>query len=57
MKLPLRIGIYESLYVVTAEREFTHEGIRLLANFAREFRINDIVDFQKSAPFTTHICL
>lgn len=37
VKLPLRIGIYESLYVVTAEREFTHEGIRLLANFAREF--------------------
>lgn len=32
--LPLRTGITEELFVVTAERQFTHEGARILARVA-----------------------
>lgn len=32
--LPLRTGIHEELFVVTAERQFTHEGARILARAA-----------------------
>jgi len=35
-ELPCRTGIHENLYVVTAEREFSHEGPRLIARLARE---------------------
>ena len=34
--LGVRTGIEEELFVVTAERQFTHEGPRLLAGLARE---------------------
>jgi hypothetical protein len=34
--LGVRTGIEEELFVVTAERQFTHEGPRLLAELARE---------------------
>jgi LysR family transcriptional activator of nhaA len=36
VELPCRTGIHEDLYVVTAEREFSHEGPRLIARLARE---------------------
>jgi LysR family transcriptional activator of nhaA len=32
--LPLRTGIHEELFVVTAERQFAHEGVRVLARVA-----------------------
>jgi LysR family transcriptional activator of nhaA len=32
--LPLRTGIHEELFVVTAERQFTHEGVRIMAKVA-----------------------
>lgn len=32
--LPLRTGIQEELFVVTAERQFAHEGVRILARAA-----------------------
>lgn len=32
--LPLRTGIHEELFVVTAERQFAHEGVRILAKVA-----------------------
>lgn len=32
--LPLRTGIHEELFVVTAERQFLHEGVRTLARIA-----------------------
>jgi LysR family transcriptional activator of nhaA len=32
--LPLRTGIHEELFVVTAERQFAHEGVRILARVA-----------------------
>lgn len=32
--LSLRTGIYEELFVVTAERQFTHEGVRSLVRIA-----------------------
>lgn len=34
-RLPLRTGIHEELFVVTAERQFSHEGVRVLALMAR----------------------
>lgn len=34
--LGVRTGIEEELFVVTAERQFTHEGPRMLADLARE---------------------
>ena len=34
--LPLRTGIHEELFVVTAERQFAHEGVRILARVAGE---------------------
>lgn len=33
-RLPLRTGIQEELFVVTAERQFAHEGVRILARVA-----------------------
>lgn len=36
VELPVKTEIHEALYVVTAERQFAHEGIRLLTQFARE---------------------
>ena len=33
-KLPLCTGIHEELFVVTAERQFAHEGVRILARVA-----------------------
>jgi len=33
-KLPLATGIHEELFVVTAERQFSHEGVRILARVA-----------------------
>jgi LysR family transcriptional activator of nhaA len=32
--LPLRTGVHEELFVVTAERQFAHEGARILARVA-----------------------
>ncbi len=32
--LPLKIDIHEELYVVTAERQFSHEGQRTIARLA-----------------------
>lgn len=32
--LPLRTGIHEELFVVTAERQFAHEGVRVVARAA-----------------------
>ena len=32
--LPLRTGIHEELFVVTAERQFAHEGVRIVARTA-----------------------
>jgi len=32
--LPLRTGIHEEIFVVTAERQFAHEGVRVLARVA-----------------------
>lgn len=32
--LPLRTGIHEELFVVTAERQFAHEGVRVIARMA-----------------------
>lgn len=36
VKLPIRTGIHEELYVVTAERQFSHEGPRTIARLAGE---------------------
>lgn len=36
LELPIRTGIYEELFVVTAERQFSHEGARLIARLAGE---------------------
>ena len=33
-KLPLKTGIHEELFVVTAERQFSHEGPRMIARIA-----------------------
>jgi LysR family transcriptional activator of nhaA len=38
--LPLRTGIHEELFVVTAERQFAHEGVRLLARVACAQRVH-----------------
>ena len=37
VELPIRTGLHEDLYVVTAERQFTHEGLRVIARLAGEF--------------------
>lgn len=37
VELPVRTGLHEDLYVVTAERQFTHEGQGLVARLAGEF--------------------
>jgi len=34
--LPVRTGVQEELFVVTAERQFSHEGPRVIARLARE---------------------
>ncbi|HET7238877.1 MAG TPA: LysR substrate-binding domain-containing protein, partial [Terrimicrobiaceae bacterium] len=34
--LPVRTGLKEDLFIITAERQFTHEGPRLIAALARE---------------------
>jgi len=34
--LPLKTGIHEELYIVTAERQFSHEGQRAIARLAAE---------------------
>jgi len=36
VKLPVRTGIHEELFVITAERQFSHEGQRLIARLAVE---------------------
>ncbi len=36
VELPVRTGIHEELFVVTAERQFSHEGPRLLAQLAKK---------------------
>lgn len=36
VKLPVRTGIHEELFVVTAERQFSHEGQRIIARLAGE---------------------
>ena len=38
--LPLRTGIQEELFVVTAERQFAHEGVRILARVAGAQRVH-----------------
>lgn len=38
--LPLRTGIHEELFVVTAERQFAHEGVRILARVAGAQRVH-----------------
>ena len=35
-KLPLKTGIHEELFVVTAERQFSQEGPRMIARIASE---------------------
>ena len=44
-ELPLRTGIHEELFVVTAERQFSHEGPRVIARVASE-----VSGKQKAAP-------
>ena len=34
--LPLKTGIYEEIHVITAERQFSHEGQRAIAQLARD---------------------
>ncbi len=36
LELPVRTGLHEELYVVTAERQFSHEGARVIARVAGE---------------------
>ncbi len=36
VKLPVRTGIHEELFIITAERQFSHEGQRVLARLAAE---------------------
>lgn len=36
VELPLKTGVHEELYVVTAERQFSHEGQRAIARLAKE---------------------
>lgn len=36
VELPVRVGIQESLYVVTAERQFSHVGPRIIAQLAAD---------------------
>jgi LysR family transcriptional activator of nhaA len=36
LKLPVRTGIHEELFVITAERQFSHEGQRVIARLAGE---------------------
>jgi len=36
VELPVRTGLQESLYVVTAERQFSHEGPRIIAHLATQ---------------------
>ncbi len=35
LELPLRTGLHEELFVITAERQFSHEGPRVLSRAAR----------------------
>jgi len=35
VELPLRTGLHEELFVITAERQFSHEGPRVLSHAAR----------------------
>jgi len=44
-ELPIRTGIHEELFVVTAERQFSHEGPRVIARAAGE-----VSGKQKAAP-------
>ncbi|MFZ4775506.1 MAG: LysR substrate-binding domain-containing protein [Terrimicrobiaceae bacterium] len=44
-ELPIRTGIHEELFVVTAERQFSHEGPRVIARVAGE-----VSGKQKAAP-------
>jgi len=37
LPLPLRAGWHEELFVVRAERQFTHQGPRVIARLASEF--------------------
>lgn len=50
--LGVRTGIEEELFVVTAERQFTHEGPRLLAELAREMFAQSRVSAPRKAPRT-----
>ena len=50
--LGVRTGIEEELFVVTAERQFTHEGTRLLAELAREMFAQNRVSAPRKAPRT-----
>jgi LysR family transcriptional activator of nhaA len=36
IELPLKTGIHEEIHIVTAERQFSHEGQRAIARLARE---------------------
>ena len=36
VRLPVRTGIHEELFVITAERQFSHEGQRVIARLAGE---------------------
>ena len=36
VRLPVRTGIHEDIFIVTAERQFSHEGPRLIARLAGE---------------------
>jgi len=36
IELPLKTGIHEELFIVTAERQFSHEGQQAMARLARE---------------------
>ena len=47
LKLPVRTGIHEELFVITAERQFSHEGQRVIARLAGE-----ISGKEKSRPGT-----
>jgi len=48
--LGVRTGIKEELFVVTAERQFTHEGPRLLAGLAREMFAQSGTTARKTVP-------
>lgn len=49
VELPVRVGIQESLYVVTAERQFSHIGPRIIAQLAADMALAVSAKTEKSS--------